>query len=122
MINKVRTIEIVDQFIDNLPKEVQEITIELRKIILDASPYLKEEFKWSMPNYTYNGLVCYIQPAKNYVNLGFHRGIELKNKEWGQFLQGTGKLMRHIQINSLQEIQKDVLSTLVKTAVALNHD
>lgn len=30
--------------------------------------------------------------------------------------------MRHIQINSLQDIQKDIFSSLVKFVVALNHD
>ncbi|SOC06007.1 hypothetical protein SAMN05880501_104157 [Ureibacillus xyleni] len=122
MTNKLRTIEIVDQYIDKLPEEIQQITVELRKIILDSSPHLKEEFKWSMPNYSYNGLVCYLQPAKNHVNLGFHRGNELKNKEWGHFLHGTGKSMRHIQINNMQEIQKDAFTSLIKIAVALNHD
>lgn len=97
MTNK-RTIEEVEQYISELPEEIQKITSELRKIILHASPQLKEEFKWSMPNYSYQGFVCYLQPSKKHVNLGFHKGNELLEKDTNTLLQGTGKTMRHIRI------------------------
>lgn len=81
MVDKLREFEQVNQFISDLPKAIQDITVALRKIILNSSPELKEEFKWSMPNYTFNGLVCYIQTAKDHVNFGFHRGNVLQDKE-----------------------------------------
>ncbi|UOR13947.1 DUF1801 domain-containing protein [Halobacillus amylolyticus] len=33
-----------------------------------------------MPSYSQDGLICYIQPAKSHVNLGFYRGAELTDK------------------------------------------
>lgn len=65
MNSEKRTVVEVEHFIGNLPEEIQEITEALRNIILDASPLLLEEYKWSMPNYSYKGLVCYLQTAKN---------------------------------------------------------
>ncbi|HLU21683.1 MAG TPA: DUF1801 domain-containing protein, partial [Bacillaceae bacterium] len=52
--------------------------------------------KWSMPNYSYNGLVCYLQASKKHVNLGFHKGNELVEKDTHNLLEGTGKTMRHV--------------------------
>ena len=113
MADKIRTIEAVDQYIIDLPKNIQDITVALREIILDSSPELIEEFKWSMPNYSYNGLVCYLQSSKKHVNLGFHKGNELLEKDRNQLLQGTGKTMRHIRITKIEDIQQ-TLSHLYK--------
>ena len=87
-----RTIEIVDQYIANLSGEIQVITQALREMILQVSTDLREEYKWSMPNYSYNGLVCYLQASKKHVNLGFHKGNELEKMDSHRLLQGSGKL------------------------------
>ncbi|MEH7381855.1 DUF1801 domain-containing protein [Bacillus sp. JJ1533] len=117
---KTRRIEQVDQYILKLPEDIQIITTEVRKIILNASPNLNEEYKWSMPNYTYKGLVCYLQSSKKHVNLGFHRGIELQEQDTNQLLQGSGKGMRHIRITKIEDIQPEVFTELIKAAMELN--
>lgn len=122
MVNKKRNTEEVDQFISELPKDIKGITTTLRKIIFESSQELTEEFKWSMPNYSYTGLVCYLQPAKKHVNLGFHRGNELLEKDENKLLQGTGKTMRHIRIKKLEEIQTEAITLLIKDAMSLNED
>lgn len=45
MINKERTIKEVDEWLEGLPENIQKMTLVLRKLILDASPKLKEEYK-----------------------------------------------------------------------------
>ncbi|WP_249871802.1 DUF1801 domain-containing protein [Oceanobacillus saliphilus] len=122
MADKIRTVKEVDQFIEELPDEIQTITDTLRNIILKSSPELKEEFKWSMPNYSYNGLVCYLQASKKHVNLGFHKGNELEVKDMDELLQGNGKTMRHIRIKNMEEINRDSFTILIRAAVALNED
>lgn len=120
MDEKGRTIEAVDKYMMDLPEDIQIITGELRKIILHTSAKLIEEFKWSMPNYSYHGLVCYLQASKKHVNLGFHRGNELLDKDTDKLLQGTGKTMRHIRIKKLEDIQPEAFTSLIKEALALN--
>ncbi|WP_462413205.1 DUF1801 domain-containing protein [Neobacillus sp. Marseille-QA0830] len=120
MTNKLRTNEKVDQLIVKFPEDIRNIVVSLRKIILDSSPKLIEELKWSMPNYSSNGLVCYIQAAKNYVNLGFFRGTELQEKDTNKLLQGTAKMMRHIKIKKIDDIQPEAFASLIQEAVALN--
>jgi hypothetical protein len=120
MIENVRTMEAVDQYIVDLSEDIQNITNALRKIILDSSLELIEEYKWSMPNYSCNGLVCYLQASKKHVNLGFHKGNELEDKDIHNVLQGTGKTMRHIRIKKMEDIQRDVITPLIEAAVELN--
>lgn len=121
MAQEKRTNDKVDQYIAELPEEIQKITIALREIVLESSLELNEEFKWSMPNYSYHGLVCYIQASKQHVNLGFHKGNILQEKDEVGLLEGTGKAMRHIRIKKLEEIQPEVFASLITEAMAFNN-
>jgi hypothetical protein len=117
MLEKSRTNEQVDNYIAELPEEIQDITNALREIILDTSPNLIEEYKWSMPNYSQNGLVFYLQAAKKHVNLGFHKGIELEDEDIHNVLLGTGKAMRHIRILKMEDIHLDQIKPLLEAAL-----
>lgn len=118
--NDERTIKEVDQYISNLPDDVQAITDSLREIILNSSPKLEEEYKWSMPNYSYKGLACYLQASKKHVNLGFQKGNELEGKDIHNLLQGTGKTMRHIRIKKMEDIKPEIFTSLIQAALELN--
>ncbi|MDN4491938.1 DUF1801 domain-containing protein [Ureibacillus aquaedulcis] len=120
MSNENRTIIEVDQFIEGLPEEIQEITSMLRKIILEASREIVEEYKWSMPNYSYKGLVCYLQTAKEHVKLGFHKGNQLQEGVGKDFLEGTGKTMKYITLKKKEDIKPEVFTTLILAAMELN--
>lgn len=115
-----RKIKEVDQYIANLPDDIQAITDSLRGIILNVSPELEEEYKWSMPNYSYKGLACYLQASKKHVNLGFQKGNELEEKDIHNLLQGTGKTMRHIRIKKMEDIKPEVFTSLIQAAMELN--
>jgi len=120
MENNVRTNKEFDRYIMDLPNEIQSIAVTLREVILNSSKELVEEFKWSMPNYSYKGLVCYLQTASKHVNLGFHRGKELQEKDINNLLQGSGKTMMHITIKKIEEIKSESLTNLIQEAMGLN--
>ncbi|WP_042142001.1 DUF1801 domain-containing protein [Paucisalibacillus sp. EB02] len=120
MSNEGRKIQEVDQYIANLPEEIQAITSSLREIILNTSSELIEEYKWSMPNYSYNGLVCYLQASKKHVNLGFQKGNELEDKDQENLLQGSGKTMRHIRMKKMEDINPEYFISLIHEAMELN--
>ncbi|ALC91684.1 hypothetical protein AM500_19270 [Bacillus sp. FJAT-18017] len=122
MADKRRENEEVNQFILKLPEDIQNIASALRKIILNSSQELQEEFKWSMPNYSYKGLVCYIQTAKSHVNLGFHRGNVLQEKDTNKLLQGSGKALRYIRVKKMEEVQPEAIASLIEEAVRLNEE
>lgn len=120
MMDKNKEIEEVNQYILDLPSNIQKIVVALREMALQSSPELKEEFKWSMPNYTYKGLVCYIQTAKNHVNFGFHRGNLLQDKDVHKLLQGSGKALRYVRLKKIEEIQPEAITSLIHEAMKLN--
>ncbi len=51
------------------------------------------------------------------VDLGFYRGIELKDPKG--LLEGSGKGMRHIKVRTLKEIDREYFTELVKQAASL---
>ncbi|WP_019413979.1 DUF1801 domain-containing protein [Paenisporosarcina sp. TG20] len=108
----------VDQFIETFPENIQEITTSLRSLLFETSEHLMEDIKWGMPSYqAQSGNVCYLQPSKKHVNLGFYFGASLKDKE--NLLEGTGKQMRHIRIKKLEEIQPEKFKVLIQEAIEL---
>lgn len=120
MNSKDRTLLEVDQFIEKLPDEIQEMTAALREILLNASPEIVEEYKWSMPNYSCKGLVCYLQTAKKHVKLGFHKGNQLQEGAGKDWLEGTGKTMRYITLKKKEDLQPEVFTALILAAMELN--
>src|SRR5690606_3835033 len=67
----------VDEFIETLPEHNRELAEHLRRLIFEASDKMIEEFKWSKPSYSHDGLVCYMQSAKTHINFGFYQGAQL---------------------------------------------
>ncbi|WP_100012322.1 DUF1801 domain-containing protein [Lentibacillus sediminis] len=113
-----QTSEKVDQFIQEQPEHPRQLMNRLRKILLESSETITEEIKWNMPCYLENGNVCYLQPAKAHVNLGFYHGASLQDPD--SLLQGTGKTMRHIRIKNPKDIQPEKFTALIQEAIRLN--
>jgi hypothetical protein len=92
----------------------------LRKIILEASPELSEEWKWGTPVWSHDGLVCAATAFKNYVKVNFFKGASLTDPK-GLFNAGLdAKVMRSIDFHQGDKIDAPALKALVKAAVAQN--
>jgi len=99
----------VNKYTEKQKSPQKEIIQELRKIILETFPNIKEEMKLGVP--WYEGKY-YLVALKDHVNLGFSiKGLSEKEKE---FFEGGGKTMKHIKIYSLQEIDKKKIVKLLK--------
>lgn len=57
---------------------------------------------------------CWIQPNKAHVNLGFNYGTQLSDPD--KFLEGTGKLFRHVKIKSLEKLMNPAVRKLIEEA------
>jgi hypothetical protein len=108
----------VDEYIDSLDERQAEIAARVRSIIKGAAPEAAEAFKWSQPVYELNGPFCYMKAFKNSLNLGFWRGIDLKDPHG--LLQGTGAKMRHVKLTSSDDIAEQAFTDFVRQAVQLN--
>lgn len=62
------------------------------------------------------GTFCHPVAYANHVNLGFNRGAELDDPDG--WLEGTGKLIRHIRIETPAVLRKRPVQKLIRQAVA----
>lgn len=58
---------------------------------------------------------CMIPIYKSHLNLGFNKGTLLTDPH--KLLKGTGKLIRHVPINSLEDLKNLNIAELIKNAV-----
>jgi hypothetical protein len=99
----------VDEYIEKQKSPQREICQKLREIMLKTSPDLKEELKMGVP--WYEGKY-YIVALKDHVNLGFSlKGLSKKEIE---LFEGGGKTMKHIKIQSLEEIDEKKIVKLLR--------
>ena len=108
----------VDEYITGLDEWKGAVVAKCREIVRDSVPDVEEAIKWAQPVFSSNGPFCYIKAFKNSVNFGFWRGVDLDDPK--RLLKGTGEKMRHVPLKSVDDIDVDALSALVRQAVQLN--
>lgn len=101
--------EEVTKYIEEQNSPQKEICQNLREIILKTFPSIKEEIKWGVPNY---GNLYYFVALKTHVNLGF--SIKNLSADEIKLLEGTGKTMRHVKINTKKDINEEKIIKLLK--------
>jgi hypothetical protein len=112
------------QHIDNLIRELTdwrgEMFARLRKLILEASPDITEEWKWDTAVWSQNGLVCSAGAFKDHVKLNFFKGASLKDQK-GLFNAGLdSKATRAIDFSEGTNIDESALKELIRAAVVQN--
>ncbi len=100
----------VTNYINKQKSPQKEICQELRKIIFETSPDAKEEMKWGVPAYA-DGKYYFVA-LEDHVNLGF-ASKDLPKAE-ASLLEGSRKTMKHLEIKSLEEIDKKLIVKLLK--------
>jgi hypothetical protein len=93
---------------------------ELRQVINETAPELTEDFKWSVPVWTHNGLVVAISAFKDHVKINFLKGASLDVPQ-SMFNSGLdSKMHRSINYKQGDKIDKPALQKLIQAAVAHN--
>ena len=92
----------------------------VRALIKKADPEVVEEWKWSVPVWSHDGLICTGETYKSAVKLTFAKGASLKDPS-GLFNSSLeGNTRRAIDIHAGDEINEDAFKSLIRAAVALN--
>ena len=92
----------------------------LRTLIKQADPEVVEEWKWGVPVWSHDGLICTGEVYKSAVKLTFAKGASLKDplRLFNSSLEG--KVRRAIDIREGEKINEKALQALIRAAVALN--
>ena len=92
----------------------------LRALVKEADPEGVEEWKWSVPVWSHDGLICTGETYKNVVKMTFAKGAALKDPSrlFNSSLEGNTR--RAIDFHEGEKIDEEALKTLIRAAVALN--
>jgi hypothetical protein len=92
----------------------------LRALIKQADPKVVEEWKWDVPVWSHDGLICTGETYKSVVKMTFAKGAELDDPA-GLFNSSLGgSIRRAIDIREGEKIDEKALKSLIKSAVKLN--
>ena len=93
---------------------------KVRAIIHKADSGVVEEWKWGIPVFSHDGILCTGETYKNSVKLTFAKGAALKDP-CGLFNSSLeGNVRRAIDIHEDEKINEPALKDLIRDAVALN--
>jgi hypothetical protein len=110
--------------IDARIKELQdwrgETLSRLRAVIRSADASVAEEWKWNVPVWSCNGILCTGETYKKAVKLTFAKGASLEDpsKLFNSSLDGNSR--RAIDFPEGGEINESALKDLIQAAVTLN--
>jgi len=92
----------------------------VRALIKQADPEVVEEWKWGVPVWSHDGLICTGETYKSVVKLTFAKGASLKDPSglFNSSLEGNAR--RAIDFHMGDEIDEDAFKTLIRAAAALN--
>src|SRR3954471_9299398 len=92
----------------------------LRGIIKQADPQIVEEWKWSVPVWSRDGIVCTGETYKSAVKLTFAKGASVDDPS-GLFNSSLeGNTRRAIDFREGDKINEKALKALIRGAAAVN--
>jgi hypothetical protein len=93
---------------------------QLRALIQEADPEVVEEWKWGIPVWSHDGLICTGEVYKKVVKTTFANGASLKDPS-GLFNSSLeGNTRRAIDFHEGEKVDAAALKALIRAAVTLN--
>ena len=97
-----------------------ELLAQLRELIKQADPEVTEEWKWSNPVWSHDGLICTGESYKKVVKMTFPKGASLPDPA-GLFNSSLdGGVRRAIDFHEGEELDEKALKELIRAAVDMN--
>ncbi len=111
---------LIDQRIEELDDWRGKTLSRLRTLIRQADPDVVEEWKWSVPVWSHDGIICTGETYKGVVKMTFLHGAALAgpSKLFNSSLEGNTR--RAIDVREGEKIDEKALKTLIRAAVKLN--
>jgi hypothetical protein len=92
----------------------------MRKLIREADPEVVEEWKWGIPVWSHDGILCTGETYKKVVKLTFAKGASLGDPE-GLFNSSLqGRVRRALDIHEGDVVDAAAFKALVREAIAVN--
>ena len=112
--------EQIDARIESLGDWRGKMLARLRALIKEADPGVVEEWKWSNPVWSHDGLICTGETYKSAVKTTFARGAALPDPSRLFNSSLDGNVRRAIDFHEGDKVDEKALKALIRAAVALN--
>lgn len=108
-----------ENYILNQEEPHRGVLLFLQAFIENTIPELELKYKYKIPFYYLEGRpFCYLNQSKDYVDLGFWMAAHIeKNKPY--LTKAGRKLMRSLRYRSLEDINPEILGSVLKEAYEL---
>jgi hypothetical protein len=112
----------VETFLSAYPEQVRETASAARELLKDMLPGVAETVDESakLLGYSYGpgykGVLFTLIMSQTGVKLGIFRGSELPDPK--HLMAGAGKVHRHVQLRSVDDLKRSGLNPLLKSAVS----
>ncbi len=112
--------ELISERIEELGDWRGKTLARMRKLILEADKDVVEEWKWGIPVWSHDGIVCTGETYKKVVKLTFAKGASLEDPAGliNSSLEGKGR--RALEIAEGKTVDAEAFKALVREAVAVN--
>lgn len=107
----------VEEYIQEFPKEVQEILQKIRAIVKEEAPEAQEKISYGMPTFSYKGVLVHFAAYKNHI--GFYptpSGIAKFEEQLKPYRHAKGS----VQFLLSKPIPYDLIRQMIKTRVKEN--
>ena len=112
--------ELISNRIEELGDWRGKTLARMRTLIREADKDVVEEWKWGIPVWSHDGILCTGETYKKAVKLTFAKGASLKDPK-GLFNSSIeGKVRRAIDIAEGETVDAAAFKALVREAVAVN--
>ncbi len=112
--------DLIDQRIRELGDWRGQTLARMRALILEADPAVTEEWKWDVPVWSRDGIICTGEAYREVVKLTFARGAATSDPSrlFNSSLEGNTR--RAIDLREGEQVDPDAFKALVRAAVAQN--
>jgi len=111
---------LIDARIESLDDWRGKTLSRVRALIKQADPAVVEEWKWNVPVWSHDGLICTGESYKSVVKLTFAGGAALADPSRLFNSSLEGKVRRAIDLREGDDIDTAAFKALIRAAVALN--
>ena len=111
---------LIDARIEELEDWRGKTLARVRKVIHQADPGIVEEWKWGIPVWSHDGIVCTGETYKSAVKLTFAKGASLQDPSGLFNASLDGKVRRAIDVREGDAPDENAFKALIRAAVALN--
>ena len=112
--------ELIDARIAELDDWRGEMLARLRAVISAADPDVVEEWKWSVPVWSHDGLICTGEAYKQTVKMTFAKGASVPDPSGLFNSRLDGNTRRAIDFREGDKVNEKALKALIQAAIAVN--